>query len=287
MAPAFRIQSKHILLTYPHAEFNHEQFYEFFRTKLPIKHCIVARENHADGNPHQHVYLALESKPNIRDVRYFDYESNHPNIQSVKNIPATINYVKKDDNYTEFGGEQTENLYDLAKSMEYEQFMHYCITKKIPFGYAQDAVRRAHSVDTTIHPDTPIEGTISEKLNWVTFNPEERKSILLVGPSGIGKTTWALQNAPKPALLVTHIDDLKQFKANFHKSIIFDDMSFTHLHTEAQIHIVDRDLPRSIHVRYGIVRIPAKIVKIFTNNVPPVEYTNPAINRRINKIDLY
>jgi hypothetical protein len=90
--------------------------------------------------------------------------------------------------------------------------------------------------------------------------------------------------APKPALLVSHIDRLKSFSPTIHKSIIFDDMNFKRLHREAQIHITDTNDARDIHIRYGIVHIPAKTPKIFTGNYLMFN-DDPAILRRINKFD--
>lgn len=90
-----------------------------------------------------------------------------------------------------------------------------------------------------------------------------------MGAAGCGKTTIAQQFASKPALFVTHMDILKQFKPDFHKSIIFDDVSFAHLPRETNISIVDREQPRAIHVRYGVAEIPARVEKWFTANRYP------------------
>ena len=43
-------------------------------------------------------------------------------------------------------------------------------------------------------------------------------------------------------------------------------MSFTHWPIESVIHLLDMDLPRNLHVRYGTVTIPANTKKIFTHN---------------------
>lgn len=110
-----------------------------------------------------------------------------------------------------------------------------------------------------------------------------QKSIIITGSSGIGKTTWALTNSPKPCLLVSHMDQLKKFDASKHKSIIFDDMDFKHMPLTAQIHLTDSEQPRAIHVRYGIVTIPSGVTKIFTCNNYPFEF-HPAIERRTKHI---
>ena len=125
-------------------------------------------------------------------------------------------------------------------------------------------------------------GTITGALLFILFD-ETNFSTVLVGPSGIGKTTWCINNCQKPALLVTHMDELRKFDKDYHKSIIFDDMEFNHLPETAQIHLVDSDLPRAIHARYGNARIPAKTYKFFTCNKRPLSDIE-AINRRIRYI---
>jgi len=122
-----------------------------------------------------------------------------------------------------------------------------------------------------------------EMFNW---NPWDlKKTLVLVGPSGIGKTTWAKKNAPKPCLFVSHLDDLKSFRADMHKSIMFDDVSVTHMPITSQIHLCDMENVRSIHVRYGTVTIPAGVPKIFTCNSSPIALEHPAIARRCQFIN--
>jgi len=112
----------------------------------------------------------------------------------------------------------------------------------------------------------------------------KEKALILIGDSGIGKTTAAKQIIPKPTLFVSHIDDLKHFKSEIHKSILFDDVCFNHYPVQSQIHLVDFDNPRSIHVRYGVAKIPAGIAKIFTCNEDPLNLLHPAISRRVQVI---
>ena len=110
------------------------------------------------------------------------------------------------------------------------------------------------------------------------------KSQILWGASGTGKTSYALSLYPQ-ALLVSHMDDLTRYNPELHSAIVFDDMSFVHLPRQAQIHLVDQDHPRSIHVRYQVATIPANTIKIFTCNDinGAIFLEDPAIDRRIEK----
>jgi len=112
------------------------------------------------------------------------------------------------------------------------------------------------------------------------------KSVVLIGRAGTGKTTAAKLFAPKPALFVTHLDILKQFKPEYHKSIIFDDCSFAHLPRETNIFLADRQDARAIHIRYGIATIPAGVFKWFTGNRFPFQTNDAAIERRIEVFTL-
>lgn len=71
--------------------------------------------------------------------------------------------------------------------------------------------------------------------------------------------------------------------------IIFDDMTFTHIADNHQIHLVDMDNDRDIHCRYTCVKIPAHTPKIITSNAPIeqiLRISNPAIARRVTVINV-
>ena len=121
-----------------------------------------------------------------------------------------------------------------------------------------------------------------ESVEW-----NQKLTLLIIGESGIGKTTWAKRMMPKPILFVSHMDDLRKFKLSYHKSILFDDVKISHMPETAQIHLLDTENPRSIHVRYGTVRIPARTPKVFTCNTYPVTYELPAIKRRTQLLLCY
>ncbi len=115
---------------------------------------------------------------------------------------------------------------------------------------------------------------------WRIPIPEE-KSLWLWGAAGLGKTCYAQYLLPR-AMFVSHVDQLRGYNPNDYDGIIFDDMSFAHYPRESQIHIVDREQLRSIHVRYGCANIPAGVKKIFLSNHPDI-FTLPdeAIERRL------
>lgn len=183
--------------------------------------------------------------------------------------------------YSEYGtltlptrkGANPQKLSDIPT----DDLFDYCVQNKVGYGYYQEERRRRDLVSFDIHENS--NGKMNLFLSSLCVSLS--KPVVLIGESGIGKTTWAINNSDKPALIVSHIDQLKQFRASYHKTIIFDDMSFLQWPVQAQIHITDQEQPRAIHVRYGTVSIPAFTKKIFTSNERPFSI-HPAIDRRIN-----
>lgn len=154
--------------------------------------------------------------------------------------------------------------------------------------YANHVLRKVQedaSNVNTIYEGYEILGTITSPLLLELTWPETLKSIWIRGPTSVGKSTWALKHAPKPALYVRHMDILLQFKPRIHKSIIFDDMNFLHLHREAQLQIVDQRNMSQIHVRYKVAAIPRHIPRVFLSNTD-IFLWDDAINERLMKITL-
>lgn len=161
------------------------------------------------------------------------------------------------------------------------QWMEYCLQERIGFQYARWFWNDIHLDTITIRPGEDIEGAICEPLGAYRWNRLQHPVITVVGPAGCGKTTWAKLYAPRPSLFVSHIDQLRLFKPGFHKSIIFDDMNVSHWPRESQIHLLDFENSRAIHLRHVVATIPAGIFKIFTSNHQNWNLQDAAIRRRM------
>lgn len=109
----------------------------------------------------------------------------------------------------------------------------------------------------------------------------EMTSLILQGPPGTGKTQYALAHFNTP-LLVSHMDDLREFVGTTHDGIVFDDMDFKHLPRTTQIHLTDCALDRTLHCRYQNACIPRGTKKIFTTNEENTcfDISDGAIKRR-------
>lgn len=289
----FQLNSKNVFLTYPKCNIPLSVLLAFLITTVNPDYAVVSSEKHEDGSLHRHALLQFQKPFRTRSETVFDCQGFHPNIQSARNPSATDKYVKKDGDFVEHGSfmgkaekEPVDELEITAKAGELElgPFLVWASVNRVM--YARDIWIALRQVDT--HTITDNEGLHNEldpafmKL-LADRHPQlpKYKAIVLVGASGIGKTTWAKLKAPKPCLFVNHTDTLKEFRAGYHKSIIFDDVSFTHTPITNQIALCDFDNPRSIHCRHRVANIPAGIVKIFTCNEAPLELEHDAIARRI------
>lgn len=274
------MDSKTFFLTYPQSSFQFDDLYEFYNSIKPVEWARISREKHEDGSDHHHAIIRFTTRVKTRsNLTLFDFRGRHPNIQCPRNIKHVLEYVAKDRDYQDFGQIPTadsvyDNLVQFAKAHDRNSFDKTALAGRISYMWAEHLWKRHSGSLQTIRE--PNQGTECLQLQTMSF---DGGSLVLVGPSGCGKTTWASRVAPKPALLVTHMDDLKKL-TDEHKSIIFDDMDFQHLPRTSQIHLVDQDMPRSIHCRNTIATIPKNTPKIFTANSHPF-LDDEAINRRI------
>lgn len=138
---SFRLNAKHLFLTYPKCTESKENLLEYLKTKLDIKHAIVSKELHADNTPHLHVYLHLFKKCNIKCQSTLDFNGFHGNYTTCRNIEATKIYTKKDNDFIEFNEQKDDNIMDACKSLDQEEFLLWCVKKRIPRGYYDEAKR--------------------------------------------------------------------------------------------------------------------------------------------------
>lgn len=173
------------------------------------------------------------------------------------------------------------DLLQICKDFQNKiEWVVHCARESIAPHYMEAIWAHCHvDLPSTISDKTPLNETMLQCLKEFHWPDDSLKSLVLLGPPGCGKTNWAKKHAIKPALFVSHLDRLKDLKVGTHKSIIFDDLDFKHLPRTTQIHLVDRENPRDIHIRYRVAHIPAGIQKIFTCNEEPF-IRDDAVKRR-------
>lgn len=292
---SFRCRGKCFIITYPQCDAIHQEIFDFLKTKNSA-YLVCAKELHEDGNTHYHAFLRFQSRRELGS-RFFDFRSFHPNVQACRNPSASINYVKKDGEYLEHGTNDSSDTPDIPNASDFQSESSYlaaCVSKKIPYGYAQRFWTLANTSDAayTIREgpsDSQYTSRVCNQLRTFDFDWEGvPKSLVLEGSAGCGKTEWAKYNLPKPILFVRHLDLLRHFNPSVHKSILFDDMDFNHLPRNTWIFLTDRENPQQVHVRYGVAQIPAMVPKCFTTNVPifASRSQDNAIARRLEYIKI-
>ena len=293
----FTLDGVQFFLTYAQAEFDFDDLYKFIDGVNKVQWLRVCREEHESGEPHMHCVFKLHKRfKSTQDPRLWDLGGRHPNILPVRSIAATLTYVSKGGNFKDYGPVPAiagqKKKFDIGKVLEAvkgprRDYNLLCCSMGLSMQWAdriwQDENNKdPRNIESTLMSDISRESIL---LQMSTLPTEGPIVVSIVGPSGCGKTSWAKRVVPKPALFVTHMDDLRAFRVGYHKGIVFDDMSFKHMPREAQIHISDWHATRSIHCRYGTALIPEETVKIFTSNEYPF-IDDPAINRRVVRLDV-
>ena len=104
----FSLRSKCIFLTYKGITENQEKITKenlanFLlnqnpnqRTNKPEKY-LVCQQTYEDGTPHFHVILNYSKRKDITSPDFYDYLGIHPNIQTMRNMKAALDYVHKED----------------------------------------------------------------------------------------------------------------------------------------------------------------------------------------------
>lgn len=320
--PVTRWNSKKYFLTYSRCTESLDDIYNFVVSKRPVVRAIGCIELHEANEslidednptgelPHVHFVFEFQQKLNTTNARYFDFNGFHPKQETVKTWEGAVNYFRTGDgqyaveikyyNCTEeTATDEAEptDLFATAQSLDRRGWTNYCQQNNVSFMREQFVWRTLHSDadiitvqgEPTLYPAERQLSDASGRLDDLEFElPERAKSVVLLGPSGIGKTVWARQKLSQlSTLLVGHLDDLRKFEVGRHQALLFDEVTFFHIPLKEQIKIVDVDEPRSIHGRYRPSVIPAGVQKIFTcTETWPFE-KNLQIERRCIFINLY
>lgn len=256
------------------------------------------------GTPHVQGYLQMKSKTRLSTISNLlggrtspktalgSSEQNRKYCSKTREEDPIPNEI-----YEEYGeyrviggkkkkrtrGEMEEDKWEDIKQCIIEGATCKEIAYRWPLDYARNHIGIEKMISLFSHKEfQPFFGP----WRWDFKIPNNMGSWLVYGGSGLGKTTYFMSHFPK-ALMISHLDDLKKFKSGNYNCIVFDDMSFLHLHDRAQLYLVDQDFDRSIHVRYGTVTIPKYTLKIFLHNYKDriVNLKFDEIKRRVNVVE--
>lgn len=299
----FRVRGKAFLITWAQCDADHVTIFDLLCTLGEPARAIIARERHEDGAFHMHAYVEFPTNVDRRVRDSLHALGRHPNIgpkRTARERTSAAEYVRKGDDWIEYGdwtpedGGVTESLCDLIRACNgFGDMLDLAHRRGIQFGLAKAAWDHINnpSVPTYLTGDEypgVVRSEALRNLRWDDFDQE--KVLIVCGPTSSGKTSWAIHQMPRPSVLVSTVDDLRGIREGFHKSIIFDDVSFMgdpftgkgRYPRNTMIHLTDHHVTRSVHLRHRNCTIPAGMYKCFTCNPGhiPVDLDDPAIARR-------
>jgi len=303
----FRFSAIRVLLTYSQVPetVTKESIVYTIDERYPVEEYTVGEELHNDGGRHIHAVFVFRVKVDSRDVTLFDVSydpdepSIHPNIRPIQrgkaHLDRAIQYVTKEDldPFTNVPQKLTwaEMMEQATSSEEYLGLVRKHYPRDYALNYQRlESMAQKHWPITcmgTIHAFEPSYAW-NVPFELLTCVLPVNKSVVVVGPAGCGKTTWAKTVAPKPTLFIRHLDSLSNLLP-IHRSIIFDDLEFTHLPPSTQKFLVDVTDLAEIHIRYKVARIPSGVLRIFTANDYPFTDNGvhaQAIRRRLHRVDI-
>jgi len=180
----FRIKAKQFALTYPQCPVDRATFDAAFRLKFSPREFASAREEHADGSHHLHLFVAFDRPVDVQSARYFDMAIDavvyHPNTQRCKNRAAWLEYISKGDDHGVLSGDvgfdPLREPLGKRKSLwqDYQWSQDFAATRALkPVSYPIRLVT-AERVYEMLAPDPACK-----KRSW-----------WIVAPPNAGKTRW-------------------------------------------------------------------------------------------------
>ncbi|ADZ96685.1 C1 [Sweet potato leaf curl Sao Paulo virus] len=261
-AGRFNIKAKNYFLTYPQCSLSKEEtLQQLLQLQTPTnkKYIKICRELHEDGQPHLHVLLQFEGNYQCTNQRFFDLVSPtrsahfHPNIQRAKSSSDVKSYVDKDGDTLEWGefqvdgrsargGQQTANdAAAEALNAGNKEAALQIIREKLPEKFIFQYHNLVSNLDRIFSPPPSVYSSpfSSSSFNnvpdiisdWAAENvmdsaarPDRPISIVIEGPSRIGKTVWARSLGPHN-YLCGHLDLSPKVYSNSAWYNVIDDVN--------------------------------------------------------------
>nr|QTE03368.1 MAG: replication-associated protein [Grus japonensis CRESS-DNA-virus sp.] len=297
----FELNAKGLFLTYPQCSIQPQEALDLLREicqkkKRTVEEYLIATEKHQDGNDHLHCWIKMDKAIFVRDALLFDLKGHHGNYQGARNSTRIKTYCAKEGNYIAdppYSPTAKATTWTSALTLAKEGNLKEALSTLESGGErsCRDLILHRTSIMKSLQEFQPVsELTCARPVTsyGTIFVWDRALTLVLLGPTNTGKTTLACSLLPK-ALFTSHLDRLAELSPQ-HEGIILDDMSFKHLHDEAQIHLIDTAMTRDIHVRYRTATLPAGTPRILTSNRPVSDIfntNNPAICRRLQVIIWY
>lgn len=256
----FRIKNKKLLLTYPHTDYEPDVLLDKFCQVVDgntINYCIVCKEHHSSGQSHTHIYVEFLKPFESRNVRCFDIEGRHPNIEKIRNSPwKTVDYCKKEGNWIEYHPENAPRInYDCMTRTEKLKFLRDNDPIEL---YDKDLIS-AEQAARIVKAKTFIDNNRRQRL----CRTQPPIVLWFYGGTGTGKTRTAIELAEEAgkSYWISNDPDLKWFDGyNGQEYAIIDDFRRQGIKFSWMLRLLDR-YPLLVQVKGGYVNwIPQVII---------------------------
>nr|UBJ25954.1 replication-associated protein [Giant panda associated circular DNA virus] len=194
-------------------------------------------------------------------------------VQYVKDVRKSIMYCTKPEtrigDIIEFGdipssdiGAHNRIVLEASCKGTFEEAMEYIESQDLMFYLSHKKTigpwLAAKFSDEDDKPIYKMESFIRKPIRDFT------KTVVIVGPTGMGKTQYSLAHFEHP-LLVRDKNDYARYSRKT-DGIVFDDLAFVSWNPMTFLHMVENETPITQDVKFGHVRIRARIPKIICVN---------------------
>lgn len=229
---------------------------------------------------HTHVFIWWKNKFQSKNARVFDYNGIHPNIQTQKSIKwaktICMDYHKGRKTKAD-GKKYFKEPVDIKQEgiddwkFEEDQFkvaqaapslVEACLAVGVEIKSVSDVnmVRNAKRKRGLAEVEDDCDKAwIPAPDNW----DRKKKSLIVSGPPGIGKTNWAIAQFKKPYKITDH-EDLKDIPEDT-DGLVFDDQEYARYKMTMQKMIADVRTDSTVRCRHFNAFKP-KLPAIFTTN---------------------
>lgn len=238
-----------------------------------VWYSVVWERGHGDGDNdgvrYDHTHFAFERKRKLssRDCRKFDVDGIHPHIRSSIDAEHASRlyweYHRKEPVQlwqSESGPRRPVHGSEIGKLRGATSLFEACQM----FGIVPRSVGDIQLLRADRERRKPAEHDYAGH-KWSLELPGDFRVIFMWGRTGTGKTQRAIHAFRSP-LVVSQMDDLRDYDPAVFDGIVFDDMDFKKMEGGNVIHLLDWDCDRPIRCRYSNAIIPKHTRKIFTSN---------------------
>lgn len=283
---AFRLNARKVHLTYKtHLPF--QAYKDWIHSKIPDISVFsfvheVGEEDEIDNMPYAHTHVFIQKKTgtiDTRDQHFFDYEGIHCHIATRKSgewakhictqyhhgvkkhkIPKKSMPPKEPVFLYQYGCEdwkfQNDLVNEIANAPDFLSATE--LIDKMPSSYMDIKIIQDNSKKRKF--DSPEEDSFTFKeIPW-----DQSKALILRGPSGIGKTNWALGQSAK-AVKIDTLDALRSIPQDT-ELLVFDELLFDECSKAKMIALLDKRWDYTIHTRHSDAKIPKGTKRIFVCN---------------------